>query len=34
MDTLLSRFNDKVNSVITGFDRIVFKVQISVTLEQ
>jgi len=25
MDTLLSRFNDKVNSVITGFDRIVFK---------
>jgi len=25
MDTLLSRFGDKVNSVITGFDRIVFK---------
>ena len=25
MDTLLSRFNTKVNSVITGFDRIVFK---------
>jgi len=25
MDTLLNRFGDKVNSVITGFDRIVFK---------
>jgi hypothetical protein len=25
MDTLLNRFSDKVNSVITGFDRIVFK---------
>ncbi len=25
MDTLLSRFREKVNSVITGFDRIVFK---------
>ena len=25
MDTLLSRFSEKVNSVITGFDRIVFK---------
>ena len=25
MDTLLSRFTGKVNSVITGFDRIVFK---------
>ena len=25
MDTLLSRFNTKVKSVITGFDRIVFK---------
>jgi len=25
MDTLLNRFKEKVNSVITGFDRIVFK---------
>jgi hypothetical protein len=25
MDTLLNRFNEKVNSVITGFDRIIFK---------
>jgi len=25
MDTLLNRFSDKVNSIITGFDRIVFK---------
>ena len=25
MDTLLNRFNTKVNSVLTGFDRIVFK---------
>ena len=25
MDTLLNRFSEKVNSVITGFDRIVFK---------
>ena len=25
MDILLNRFNEKVNSVITGFDRIVFK---------
>jgi len=25
MDTLKHRFNDKINSVITGFDRIIFK---------
>ena len=25
MDTILHRFNEKINSVITGFDRIVFK---------
>ena len=25
MDTLLSKFNSKVNGIITGFDRIVFK---------
>ena len=25
MDTLLTRFASKVNSVLTGFDRIVFK---------